>query len=538
MMVHTRPILLICFLALLAACTPPQRPVAQQTQPTPTAEPTRSPTPVPTPTRIPRPTRTPIPEGPGYTPTFRKAECPISVIGKPMECGFLTVPENRAKPQGKSVRLAVAIIRSSARTPRPDPIIYLEGGPGGSALADPSYWFEAPFRAERDIILFDQRGVGYSKPSLNCPEMESNEYDDVLDAARACRDRLKKAGVDLTQYNSATNAADVNDLRIALKLNEVNLYGVSYGTRAALTAMRDVPQGLRSVILDSTYPPQVNAYVEQARNGADAILKLLNACNADRRCNRAYPNLERTFLRLVERLDQDPAYVLVNDPFSSQDMEIEMSGADLVDTLFDAMYSSAALPFIPRAVAESANGRFETLRLLIDGVPADTYGADLEVLPLTETEGDVSDAEGVFYSVECHDEAGFADPDKAMSLMDSYPPELADALLGSVAQTLAICDLWGAGFTPRMEARPVKSTIPTLVLAGEFDPITPPSWGRAALTNLDRGYFFEFPATGHGTLNIEGCPLQIALAFLDTPTVPPDGRCIAEMPGVQWSIGR
>jgi pimeloyl-ACP methyl ester carboxylesterase len=535
-----RSILLIGLLALLAACTIQPRPVARQAPeaPTPTGTPTPEPTPEPTPTRTPRPTRTPVPEEPGYTPVFRKAECPVSVVGKRMECGFLVVPENRAKPQGKTIRLAVAIIRSTAQQPRSDPLIYLEGGPGGSALSSPGYWFEAPFRDERDIILFDQRGAGYSQPSLNCRELESYAYDDFMTAVRACRNRLRKAGVDLTQYHSAANAADVNDLRIALKLEQVNLFGVSYGTRAALTAMRDTPEGIRSVILDSTYPPQVNAYTEQARNGADAILKLLRACAADPACNRAYPQIEHVFLSLIERLDRDPAIIVVTNPFNGNDMEQEISGADLVDILFDSMYDSDALPFIPRAIADSARRRYATLRLLIDGVPSETYGSDLEVIELDETDGDVSDTEGVFYSVECHDESGVANQSNAESLLQDYPPALADALMRGIEQTLAICRVWGAGETPGLESNAVASPIPTLILAGEFDPITPPSWGRAALTNLARGYFFEFPAMSHGTLDSHPCPMQIALEFLNTPKATPNAGCIAEMSGVAWDIGR
>ena len=218
-----------------------------------------------------------------------------------MDCGYLVVPESRAKPDGREVRLALAIVRSTAAQPAPDPVVYLEGGPGGSALYDAWYWFESPIRERRDIVLIDQRGTGYSQPSLNCPEIEDEDVytaDEELDAARACSRRLRREGVDLKQYNSAATAADLADLRVALGLEQVNLLGVSYGTRAALTAMRDSPQGIRSVVLDSAYPPEVDAYTEEAANAAAAIEVLLNGCAADRRCAKAYPKLESTFYQI------------------------------------------------------------------------------------------------------------------------------------------------------------------------------------------------------------------------------------------------
>jgi len=185
------------------------------------------------------------------------------VEGEDIECGYLLVPENRAKPGNTpTIELAFAIVYAPTEDVQPDPIIYLAGGPGGNAVADVESWLEIPYLGDRDLILLDQRGTGYSLPSLNCPEVEAGEEEVEAgedNGTEACRDRLIDEGVDLQAYNSAENAADVADLRVALEYDEWNLYGISYGTRLALTVMRDHPEGVRSVIIDSVYPPEVSS---------------------------------------------------------------------------------------------------------------------------------------------------------------------------------------------------------------------------------------------------------------------------------------
>ena len=209
------------------------------------------------------------------------------------------------------VNLAVAIIHAGGVRPRTDPILYLEGGPGGSALADPDYWLESLLHTSRDIILLDQRGTGFSLPSLDCPETdaytkeEDYGYDSMVAAATACRDRLTLDGVDLAQYNSANSAADVEDLRLALGIDKWNLYGVSYGTRLALTVMRYFPAGVRSVVLDSVYPPNVKGYTEDPANSIAAIEKLTQGVRRRRGMCRRLPQPQAALLSCGSRPQQE-----------------------------------------------------------------------------------------------------------------------------------------------------------------------------------------------------------------------------------------
>ncbi|MCJ7659788.1 MAG: alpha/beta hydrolase, partial [Anaerolineales bacterium] len=216
-----------------------------------------------------------------YQPIFEGAPCPFEipagqVEGETVECGYLVVPENRNDPKTKNIRLSVAIFRHPDGATYDDPIIFLEGGPGASPLEFIRFSFDIIypplFATGRDIIFFDQRGVGNSEPALDCPEVVAQSLElmdfeldgqnlskeDIyalnLESMLACGDRINQEA-DLTAYNTVANAADVNDLRLALGYEKVNLWSISYGTRLALGVMRDFPEGVRSAVLDSVYPP-------------------------------------------------------------------------------------------------------------------------------------------------------------------------------------------------------------------------------------------------------------------------------------------
>ncbi|MFN8420465.1 MAG: alpha/beta fold hydrolase [Anaerolineae bacterium] len=205
-------------------------------------------------------------------------ELPEGVVeGENITCGYLIVPEDRSNPSGSTIQLAYAVLSASTESSKSDPVIYLAGGPGGNAVGTIADWVEAPYLQDRDFILLDQRGTGYSLPSLNCPESEQEEEN----ATQTCHDRLISEGINLQAYNSVENAADVADLRLALGYEEWNLFGISYGTRLALTVMRDHPDGVRSVVIDSVYPPEISSWEEYGVNTADVFHRLFEACAND-----------------------------------------------------------------------------------------------------------------------------------------------------------------------------------------------------------------------------------------------------------------
>ena len=260
-------------------------------------------------------------------PRFETAECPFEggdwLERERIECGYLIVPERRDAESARSLRIAVAVALSTSESPRRDPVVFLTGGPGGSTvgsvrrLVASRLW--RSLRAERDLVFVDQRGTGYSEPEF-CPELseaitrmfyegspEEERRARVRRAMIECRDRMVASGVDLGAYNSATSARDLAELRVALGYDEWNFYGASYGTRLALVTMRDAPQGLRSVILEATIPP--NAPEQRLTNYDRALGQLFDACAADPECATDYPDLERRFYAMLDELEENPLIV-------------------------------------------------------------------------------------------------------------------------------------------------------------------------------------------------------------------------------------
>ncbi|MBL8164130.1 MAG: alpha/beta hydrolase [Anaerolineae bacterium] len=448
------------------------------------------------------------------------------VEGENVDCGILYVPEDRSDPNSPTIELAFAILYAPAEEAQPDPVIYLAGGPGGNAVDEISGWLDVPYLQDRDLILLDQRGTGYSFPSLNCPEIEESEEG----ATQACRDRLISEGVNLQAYNSAANAADVADLRVALGYEEWNLYGISYGTRLALTVMRDYPEGIRSVIIDSVYPPEVNSWEEYGQNTADVFDRLFAACAADAGCDAAFPDLWAVFYNTVDALNAEPAAYTGVDPETGSGVDLSLSGTDLINRLFQLMYSTESIPYLPWMIYEVANGNFNALDDL-------ESGAIFEQERSRQEPGeDISDSEGMNLSVECQEEVGFLDEDTALANVPAEPVGLSDNSIEAIQGTFNDCQIWGVAPADPIEMEPVVSDIATLVVAGEFDPITPASWAESAASYLANSFFFVFPGGGHGVIDMNECSQGIMQSFLDDPTLEPDASCIDEMGAVQWAL--
>ena len=271
-------------------------------------------------------------------------------------CGTIAVPENWAISDGRQIEIAFAVLISPSPNPQPDPIVYLSGGPGESALSGIGGYatvFEE-LRKDRNIILFDQRGTHFSSP-LQCStyaldayiEQESEpaeaveeEDSDVpfgplpdaiklMDQARAtvaegvqrCFDELQATGVDLSQYNSWASANDTVALMRALGVEQYNLYGISYGTRLALVLMRDHPEsGIRAVVLDSTFPPEIRGFEQYPALVHEVVMQLFAACFRDTACNTAYPDLKARFQQLIEQLRENPVLTSEGDTIADRDI--------------------------------------------------------------------------------------------------------------------------------------------------------------------------------------------------------------------------
>jgi pimeloyl-ACP methyl ester carboxylesterase len=464
------------------------------------------------------------------TPRFEPTDCSFRSPRYQVQCGNLIVPEDRSNPDSKTISLAVAIVKSTSKTPAPDPVIYLEGGPGASDIKSPEFIINAVaanYLPARDVILFDQRGVGASQPALDCIELTDLSYqvlDEPLsvdqslqmynDAAKACAARLKSEGADLAAYTSAASASDVADLRTALGYQQVNLVGISYGTRLALTVMRDHPEGIRSVIIDSVVPLQASGF-DVGQSADRAFNALFEACAADTFCNAKYPNLKQVFYDLVDQLNQQPVRFQLPDPRRRGLLDAVGDGNALMSAVFQAMYSSDIIPQLPGAIYAVKGGDNTLLAYM-------TY---MQLSQLDEI------SEGMYLSVQCSEEYPFDTADTIAAILAKLSPPLQQfARLGEVDPSVfSVCQAWGTKQPDPVENQPVTSSIPTLVMSGSLDPITPPEYGQMAAATLSSGHFFEFPGLGHGTSIADDCPRNMAAQFIDDPTRAPDSSCIAAM---------
>lgn len=461
-------------------------------------------------------------------PYFEPAGCMYDEVvafveGQDVECGYLVVPETYANPGGPTIRLAVAILRASDPNPKPDPIVMAQGGPGASTIATylQVFSYNDRLRGDRDYIFFDQRGTKYSDPALTCPELMdfTIEYldDDIpdeeliqlsMDTVRACRERLVAEGVNLSAYDSVENAHDVESLRVALGYEQINLYGVSYGTLLAQHVLRDFPQGLRSVTLDSVVSTEVNFFTNAPQTMNASFEKLFAACAADVDCNRVYPNLRQVFYDLVDQWNASPVMLPLTDFETFQTHDALFNGDALMSTLFQMLYSTELIPYLPRtiyAVRDGDTAFFERLSSLL------TFDRSL--------------ANGMYYSVMCAEDADFTVQDYNL---ENLPPQIVEMEDTSAQMFLDVCSLWDVETLPAAVDDPVQSDVPVLLLSGAFDPVTPPAYAERAAQTLPNSYQFVFNQGAHGALGSGECQDQIFLDFIDNPNQAPDASCIQE----------
>jgi pimeloyl-ACP methyl ester carboxylesterase len=442
---------------------------------------------------------------------FEPAACAFPIPeGTSPECGYLVVPEDRSRPDSPAIRLHLAIFRSIAPDPAPEPVLYLSGGPGNSALDEAASLFAQGLGAvleRRDLILIDQRGTGFSQPRLDCR---------LTEAFGRCRGRHTEAGVDLNAYTSADNAADLDDLRLALGYPQINLFAFSYGTRLALTLMRDHPEAVRSVVLDSTFPPQVHLYNEMTPNAARALRVLFSLCASDPGCSAAYPDLENVFYSLVARLQEEP--VLARIEVGGEVQGVKLDGGLLIDLAYSALYSRAQAERLPALIYAFQQEDYDPLEDWLQG--------------LTGPAG----AQAMLLAVHCSEEIPFGTLEEAYQAAQGIQPQLAEYLLRKVGSRYALCQEWGLPPPDPRENEPVSSDVPALVLAGEIDPVTPPEWGRLAAGSLPNAFFFEFPGSGHGLVRSSPCALGMALAFWENPAAAPEASCIGAIPPLQFAL--
>ena len=468
------------------------------------------------------------------------------------DCGFIRVPEDRTRPHSRMIKVAAAVVHSSAAQVAPEPILVLPGGPSAPAIQPfylQSYFENAEWAAGHDIVLVDTRGTGSSSPRLACPEMDQAEVDHfyaepyvgsaahriIGGALRECRQHLVRRGIDPAAYTTRASVADLEALRAALGVTQWNLLAVSADGVLGMSYVREHPTSIRATIVDSGLSPQMVATLDYDRGVSMQLDAVFRGCAANRACRSRYPHLRRAFMALVNRLQRHPQVIRIPD-FRPHPVSIVVDGA--------GAYADAMFAIFP-------GNRFahdEILRLIDDmwreshGELAAIYRRFLGVGPITIEHASDFISLGKTMSYECHDVTSFTtrrDLRRAARAL----PVFAERYLGSSfdlghsfgnPRSPAGCRIWRVGRAAPEQHQPVASDVPTLVLAGEFDLGVPPYIVRQIDDELTRSTYVEFPASGHLQLASfnrgSDCARSIAQAFLASPTNPPDTSCVDALP--------
>jgi pimeloyl-ACP methyl ester carboxylesterase len=400
-----------------------------------------------------------------------------------------------------------------------DFIVALAGGMGGPMDA---------VLAKRDVLSIDQRGTGRSRPLLDCPEVNQAAMsmvppammmmNGVAEALGRCRTRLAGMGIDLNQYQTSAAADDVEDVRRALGIAQWNLLGGSYGTRLALEVARRHPGGIRTLLLDSVSPPDVDLIGESGGNSVRVLESAWAICAAQPACNAAYPNLGMVFTQSVARLNAQPARLLAG--------LLTVDGDTYMQLVLFMMRSPMSMPGLPELVYQVSEQNYGQLQSqLLQLAQASMGGAGGGI------------AMGLHLSVMCADYMPFTSKAMIEAKAAAVPMELRSAILRTGLGYIDNCKAWNVQPSAAAVFQPVQSPLPSLVLAGSMDPATPPRWAQQAARTLPAGHYVELKGVSHGVFPTP-CGSALLPPFLDTPTQKPAPACLGLLQDVQFRVQR
>ena len=427
------------------------------------------------------------------------------------ECGTLVVPLNPNDPDGETIELFVAVVPALAEQPSPDPLVVIAGGPGEAATrfyVTAAGAFTRIVR-NRDIVLVDQRGTGRSAP-LQCgsnqddPFLTAGGVDGMIDASVQCLEGLDH---DPRFFTTSIAVRDLERVREALGYEELNLYGVSYGTRVAQHYLRRYPDRARRIILDSVVPPEVALGPEVALASQAALDALFNRCEADNGCRDAFPDLRQHFDEVLEKLRGAPVEIVLDHPRTGDSVDVVVDHWMLVGVVRLLVYHPQTASLLPVLIEASHRGDYRALAT--------------QAFVITEGIEDL--AVGLNNAVVCTEDIPFVRDVDVEAQAATY---MGSAFMEIVA---GICEHWPRGLLDDDLREPLVSDTPALILAGELDPITPPRYARQAAAGLSHAVEVVGRGQGHGMLMV-GCAQRLMAEFLDIDDVGAlDLECVGRM---------
>ncbi len=447
------------------------------------------------------------------------------------DCGYVTVPEQHAHPQGPTIELAVVRVRSSSNTPAPDPLFVEQGGPGDTTIGV-FVNLVLPMKSPglinilkgRDLLFVEERGTRYSRPFLSCPEINAHNVAVAKGEIsptdpgwiRACNARFKASGINPNAFNTRENAADIFYVAETLGYREFNFYGGSYGTLLGqyVTAQSGQHKAtLRSAILDGVVRPDIDFNFGFSHTISHSLRNVFNDCAQDERCSQTYPGLEQKFLALVDQLNHKPIPITLTVPSTKEKLASTLNGMGFVDGILSTLYRTEAAHALPKLIYAANRGDF--------GWIEETLSGDLEP----------SNAKEMYHTVLCARTKSIRVTPSGV-LPAPYPQMLALAKREADMVRNA-CDVLNVDLKPPFVYE--NPNIPVLVLNGAYDPATPQPYGEAVAKNFKTAYSFTFPAVGHISLILKPgvpaatCSARIAVDFLGNPNQSPNSSCITQI---------
>lgn len=453
--------------------------------------------------------------------------CPCNKIGldtawartNKVSCYLIPVEKDIAKSSAGKYYLAAAVASSLTAT-NEAPLLYLHGGPGIATVENiPKYLQSKTWKTLREkhsLVFFDYRGTGFSEPSL-CPGMQDSldvfsktnpsakqkkEYE--VTRYKKCREQHLKEGIDVSTFSAARLAADAEGIRKNLQITNWNLYGVSFGTTVALNMIRNHSKHIKAVILDSPFPPN-SPWLDFVRPFDTCFKVLEKNISADLIAAAAFPAMRNDFVNAIKRLNKVPFKIRYGS-YSSYDI----TGDDFAWGIWSAMLSPKAIPLVPIAIKEVANGNDSILSKLI------------AVFSKPNSYGKFSATQS--RAIMCYEGRPRKPEDSEASLLTQYP----DFASFISAFDEAICNVWRPDIATEKTFEPVVSNVPVLILSGEYDPVCPPVFGDITAATLSKSVHLVVPAASHAAIHADDCIRNIAGSFLLDPSIKPDEKCVRE----------
>ncbi len=443
-------------------------------------------------------------------------------------CGVLFVNERRGADKGDTIQIPVVTFRKAGIRVPTDPVVYIPGGPGETALIDPAYvgsWKTMlplfDWIGDRDLILFDQRGSGLSKPSLACPEFRKlalvpRDRAKRRQALIDCRDRLLDRGIDLTAYATNAVATDLIDLRRAMGIESWNLFGIAHGTRVAFEVIQKDEAGIRTAVLAGVRPPGSTIDSNSEIRHFDVVLRrLTSACTESELCNSP---LAETLRTLASSYREEPRAIPIELLRGTlpEDLKVPdryvVDGIMVIDLIRQAFRSSDNILELPLILSDLRSGRHKSLRGLTDEWDLHTYGPNI--------------SHGAKWSAQCSDGVTYlAEPDPATGDETAI---VQDWLAWHDSKH--ICEVWPADPSSALSQTLVRIPVPVLMLAGALDPFTPDSWAKAINGKLPNSKLAVFTNAGQDMWSTP-CARDLMSQFLIDPAMTEfEDGCLRQQP--------